>query len=38
MNKPKQRSRIPLPPDAIVKWATIISAVASIIAVILRLA
>lgn len=36
MPDPERPSRVPLPPDAVVRWATIISAVASVIILVIR--
>lgn len=36
MTEPTARSRVPVPPDAAVRWATTISAVASVIVLVLR--
>jgi hypothetical protein len=36
MTVPDRPSRVPVPPDAVVRWATIISAVASVIVLVTR--
>lgn len=36
MTDPESPRRLPLPPDAVVRWATIVSAVASVIILVIR--